>query len=232
MTDNRITLIVPVWRRPKILKQFLENHYHLTPRPLIILAGSSDDGCEEIAKEYDNVKYIQRPNLPCGRKTNDGCQEAKGTGIYYLMTGSDDFITQSLWDFYQNFTGDHLGLSDLYFYNLPTKELRYWSGYPANGKKYGNPIGACHMVSARLMDAMNYRPYDDNGRHPREHDVIAKIKALGVEMNTMRMEDVGGICVDVKNEDSITKWANWPQTRLVLPDEINQTDLFKYIEQI
>lgn len=229
---SKIVIITLCFGRRNVLKAFLDNHYALMPRPTICIAGSPGDDCEDLIKLYDNCIYIQRPNLPMGFKANECCVAAKGMGKYYFLTGSDDLITQSLWDRYNRFEGEHLGLKDLYFYNLPTGELLFWSGYPI-GRKYDLPSGACNMVSADVMEQMGYRPYLDTGKYPREHDVKASMDRLGIKTHLETMAEMGGIAVDLKNEMSITKWQPgnpWPQCRPVSTDEI--TDLLPLINSI
>lgn len=217
---NRIVIITLCWKRPEILRVFLDNHYALVPRPTIVIAGSPDDGCEDIVKEYDNCIYIQRPNIPMGKKANDACETAKGLGTHYMMTGSDDLISQKMWSYYVNYKGDHLGLRDLYFYDVRINKMIYWKGYREGTPKQDMPIGAAKMVSNSVMEAVNFRPYNDESKYPREHDTHKSFLQLGVPLTVMRMDEIGGACVDLKNSDSITRFKLWPNSVYVNNNEL------------
>ncbi len=237
MSENRISVIAPCWRRPKVLRQFLENHYHLFPRPLLFLAGSPDDECEGIAKEYGNVLYIQRPNMPVSKKTNDVIEIAKGSAKYYLMSGSDDFMSQETYEYYLRFVGYHLGLKNLFFHDSVSKQSFHFKGY--SGRKEGTPIGACHMVSAGVMEALGYRPYVDSDKWPREQSTWKKVVGLGVETNVVTMAETGGIVVDVKSEQNIMPFENksnkngmYPDSEYITNEVIENSDVWQYIKNL
>jgi len=240
MTEqNKIVVICPVWLRPRVLEQFLENHYNLVPRPTVILAGSPDDECEEIAKSYSNVIYAKWQNLPVSKKANNACEAAKGIGLgtHYMMTGSDDFMSQKTWEYYLQFKGPHLGLRDLFFYDSISKKCFHFTGY--TGRREGTPIGACHMISADVMEKLNYRPYVDEERFPREQSVWKKVCDLGVQTKLVTMAETGGIVADVKSEVGImafTPVANkngvYPDCKFVDSKVIEESDIWQYIKAI
>jgi hypothetical protein len=247
MTEqNKIVVICPVWLRPRVLEQFLENHYNLVPRPTVILAGSPHDDCMFIASRYDNVIYTQGENLPVSKKFNDACSLVKdlpmlgldnGEATHFILTGSDDFMSQKTWEYYLAFNGDHLGLRDLFFYDSITKKCFHFMGY--TGRREGTPIGACHMISADVMEKLNYRPYVDEERFPREQSVWKKVCDLGVQTKLVTMAETGGIVADVKSEVGImafTPVANkngvYPDCKFVDSKVIEESDIWQYIKAI
>ncbi len=217
---NQIVIITLCWQRRGILKAFLDNHYSLVPRPTIVIAGSPDDNCEDLVKMYDNCIYIKRPNIPMGKKANDACEVARNLGTHYMMTGSDDLMSQKMWDYYVNYKGDHLGLRDLYFYDVRVDKMIHWEGYRYGTVKYNMPIGAGKMVSEALMDAVNFRPYKDETKYPREHDTHKSFLSLNIPLPVMTMDEMGGACVDLKNSDSITRFQLWPNSKFVDNSEL------------
>jgi len=238
MTEqNKIVVLCPVWKRPSVLNWFLENHYNLVPRPIVMLAGSPDDDCEFIASMYDNVIYTQGENLPVSKKFNDLCELAKGMGTHFMLTGSDDFISQKTWEYYLQFKGDHLGLKDLIFYDSITKKCFHFTGY--TGRRMGTPIGACHMISADVMAKLNWRPYIDTEKWPKEQSVHARVKELGVEINLVTMAETGGLVADVKSDVGImpfspqaNKNGAYPDCEFIDVEVIEKSDIWRYIKEI
>lgn len=235
---NRITIITMCWKRPAVFRAFLLNHSRLIPAPHIVCAGSPNDECESIAREY-NVQYISVANDPTGRKGNDAAEAAKGTGDYYLFTGSDDLMSQGLYYYYLKFDGDHIGLEDLYFYNIPDKRLIYWAGYQRTSAHFGEPIGACKMVSKELMEFVKWRPYNDKSRYPEEHDthkafIGPKGNRSGANLEIKKMQEMGGACVDLKSKDSITKFKLFPNSKYVLKSELEERgpDIYEIIKAL
>lgn len=201
---NKITIYTCAWKRPQILDLCLKNWTGLKPRPHIVVIGSVGDECEEVAEKW-GVDYCQRPNKPLGNKFNEGCRRAKDTADYYMIMGSDDLISQKMWDFYQKFEGDFLGLLDYYFYDTRKKALILWNGYPelknGNSKhsKFGRPIGAAKMLSHKAMEAINWEPFKPDREVSLDHDVDNKIIAAGIKMTCVRQPETGGMSLDLKS---------------------------------
>lgn len=194
----------------------------------MIVCGSPDDGgCQEIVERY-GFQYVSHTNLPCGRKANFTCEQAKGDFTHYMITGSDDLISQELWSFYLNYEGGYLGLADLYFYEPDLKKLIYWRGYREGKPRHGYPIGSCILISHDLMEKVGFRPYKDLTKWPKEqeiHDSISKFHPV----HLVKMAETGGVSVDIKG-GGITRFQLWDNSEYQNLEVLTKyTDIYRLI---
>lgn len=228
---NKITFSTLCWKRPEVFEMWCKNMTSLTPKPTLVVTGSDHDQCKEIAERY-GVIYERTQNKMLGAKANLSVQMAKETDCtHVVLTGSDDLMSQKMYEYYLNFKGDCLGLLDFYFLNLVDGRMIHWMGYRANKRRIGEPIGAHKMYSRRIMDLLEWKPFDDNNRHPDEHHTELKLDKLGIERTNVRMEDTGGIGVDLKNEANITRFALWENSKYVVPQRVfeNEPELWSML---
>jgi len=209
---NRITVVSCCWRRPATFRIWLESWRNLVPSPHIVVAGSPMDECADIANEF-GIDYFQSINQPFGYKWNLAHKRASGSAEYYLTTGSDDVMDQKMWDYYRNFNGQRLTLSDLYFYDRTTDQALHWKGY-REGMRKGWPIGAHQLTSHDAMEFINFEPF--NSKSPgHEHDTLRKFERIGIGEGTVSMAETGGIGIDVKCAGSFSKFRKWPNSEVI-----------------
>jgi hypothetical protein len=118
-----------------------------------------------------------------------------------------------MWDFYSNYQGDYLCLKDLYFYHTPTKRTIYWKGY--EGSRAGQPIGASQLISRKIVEAMDYTMYDEKLPYPCEVSVWKKAVQMGYKIDLVPMSATGGIAVDIKTGENLTKFNLWANAKYV-----------------
>jgi len=92
----------------------------------------------------------------------------------------------------------------------------YWGGY-AQGKRIGEPIGACKMLSREIMDKIEWKPFNDNERQPDEHTTEIKLNKIGVKVHTVRTSETKGTSIDLKSEANISKFTLWNNSKYVVP---------------
>lgn len=218
---NRITICTAVWKRPEIFKIFLECWLSLTPKPNIVVIGSEGDGCWDIADDYkDEIFYALYANKPVGEKWNLAHQLVRECD-YFLTTGSDDVMDQRMWDYFCNFQGERLTLSDLYFYDTASKKVLYWAGYEKKGAYFGYPIGAHQLTRFDVMQKMDFKPFDDKTM-AHEHHTERKLKALGIKSLVVPMELTGGIAVDIKSKGSYSEFKEYKNSKLITLEEFRK----------
>jgi hypothetical protein len=201
-----IAIITACWRRPAVFRMFLHQCRALQPQPVaIVCAGSPGDQCAALAQEY-GITYQSVPN-EMGPKWNHAVAMASGLeqATHFLFMGSDDIMDQRMWEYYQAYTGAHLGLLDLCFADLLTKRVAYWPGYV--GRRAGEPIGAAKLVRADVLDALGWEPFPPNRPNALDGDMHARVLQAGFTVDTVRMSDTGGLCMDIKDRHSLTPWA-------------------------
>lgn len=208
---NRIAICTAVWKRPEIFEIFLRSWLALDPVPVIIVTGSPEDECYEIAMDY-TCYYLQTANKPVGRKWNlsHRVMSTAKKSEYFLTTGSDDVMDQKMWNYYNNFEGERLCLSDLYFYDTVSKKAIYWRGYQNKGR-IGHPIGAHQLHKRDVLEKMNWKPFNDTSMG-NEADTHSKCIALGIKTTCVKMHETGGIGIDIKSKDSYSKFRLWPNS--------------------
>jgi hypothetical protein len=218
---NRITVCTAVWKRPEIFRIWLDCWLSLNPKPQIVVMGSPNDDCEDIARQYpdDQVLYFKMPNNPVGAKWNEAHTFVQRD--YFLTTGSDDVMDQKMWDYFCNFQGERLTLSDLYFYDTASKKVLYWGGYEKKGAYFGYPIGAHQLTRFDVMQKLDFKPFDDKTM-AHEHHTERKLKALGIKSLVVPMELTGGIAVDIKSKGSYSEFKEYKNSKLITLDEFKK----------
>jgi hypothetical protein len=200
---------------------FLNNIAKLEPTPTVIVAGGSEDPCHAIAKEFQNVVYFpHEQNLPLGQKNNAACKFAARFESDYLMyVGDDNFMSQTTWDYYNQFQGDFLGLSDLYFYD--GDKMYYFMGYtrPRNASKgidrTGEPLGPFKLIKTDLLKQVGFEPWDNTTTRATDWSFWQTIKRIVPSPTVVRMSETGGVALDYKTEVGLTKLSTIPNTYLV-----------------
>ena len=227
---SKIIISTLVWKRPEIFEIWAENVSNLKPKPEVLIAGSEGDQCAEICRRY-GFHYVQAPNKLLGRKANASVELGRNLEWDYMMlTGSDDILDQKMWDYYQNFQGEVLGLSDYYFLNLPDMRMIYWKGYDLRRK--GEPIGACKLLRRDVIEKLDFKPFSDTSIHPDEHETQVRLEKIGVETKTVKVGETGGMSIDLKTEANISKFQLWRNSQYVNAIQIISpfTDLFELLK--
>jgi hypothetical protein len=211
----RITIVTAAWMRPKRFELCLRNWTTLNPKPEIVVVGSPGDPVTEtLAREY-GCQFSLSTNNPLGSKWNDAVQRAcelAGDG-YFMIQGSDDLISQKMWDYYSNFTGDYLCLKDYYFYNLDNRQYLHWKGF-GKGKKANEPIGSGKLMRYDFLKKCNFRPFNSQQNRALDYAVHASMIAAGAQPTLITCAETGGINLDLKtkfdgaNMNKFQKWNN------------------------
>lgn len=218
---NKILVSTLCWKRPEVFDAFCDHFKNTHKAKHILVAGSEGDLCQQVVLNYD-CKYVLADNRRLGYKANESIRLAKGLDYdYILLTGSDDFMSSAMWDFYSKYEGDYLCLKDLYFYHIPTNRTIYWKGY--QGSREGQPIGAFQLIKREVVEAMEYTLFDEKLPYPCEVSVFKKALNLGIQIDAVTMKATGGIAVDIKTGENLTKFNLWSNARYVNYSETIQT---------
>lgn len=199
----RIGIITACWKRHAILQAAISNWIDLGAHE-IICAYTQEDRTSRKILGAAGARIVEAPNR-LAVKFNAATKAAKATDCdYFLHMGSDDLIDRPLWEFYQQYQGDHMALTDWYFHNVPTSETRYWAGY--FGPRAGEPIGAGKLVSREALDRIGWRPFIDGRDNALDYDQHNRLRQAGVRCDSYRLKDLGCVGVDLKNEENATPW--------------------------
>ena len=216
-----ITVFTTCFGRPEMFEKFCKHFASLEPTPNIIVAGANDDPCHAIAKEFQNVVYFpHEQNLPLGQKNNAACKFAsRFESDYLIYVGDDNFMSQSMWDYYNRFEGDFLGLSDLYFYD--GDKMYYFMGYtkPLRASKgidrTGEPLGPFKLVKTEILKSVGFEPWDNTTTRATDWSFWNTVKRIVPNPTVVRMSETGGGALDYKSSVGLTKLSTIPNTCLV-----------------
>jgi len=220
---NRIKIITCLWRRPSITALCLTNWSNLNPKPEIAAMGSEGDECEKLAAEY-SLQYARTENKPLGKKWNKALQLARegSEATHYLIMGSDDLISQKMWEFFCNFEGDFVGLKDYYFYDMESRRLLFWHGYAEGHHRKGHPIGAGKLISRMALEAIGWEGFDNNATQALDFQIDKRLIAKGFIPQLVTMEETGGISVDLKTKFNMHRFHPYRNSNMLNFTEIQK----------
>lgn len=214
-----ITIVTAAWKRPKRFELCLRNWTNLDPKPIIAVCGSPDDPeTARLAKEYGCL-YFEIDNLPLGRKHNHGIESAArqvGEG-YFLIEGSDDLISQKMWDYYNRFEGEYLAIRDFYAYNIPDRRYIHWQGF-TDKRRENEPIGSGKLIRYDVLEKAGFRPFNDKKNRGLDGAVHASIMKTGAECTLIRLSDTGGINISMKTQQdggNLNKFKLWNNAKYI-----------------
>lgn len=136
----KIMMLVPVWRRPDVLKLFIDSMEQTLPPyatllPVFIVSPEDPDieAIKLLLKRYSKFWF---DNQPLGRKKNAGLSYAMQYDWEYMIEfGSDDLWTAELWQLYRDKFDSlvpYFGVNNLYFYDYINNQASLSYGYHSN----------------------------------------------------------------------------------------------------
>jgi hypothetical protein len=160
---------------------------------------------QDVTPRYDCI-HVPYKNTPVSDKFNVACRKARELGVdNVIVMGSDDIMNNVLFDTITSRSEDFVAIRDIYLYSLDKacqNELRYVKT---------NMVGCARMLSKEMLD--HYKIEWSPWMRPRDwgldqillHTVLPYAKSQYI----FTAKDVGGACVDIKNEWSMNKFAKW-----------------------
>ena len=135
---------------------------------------------------------------PLGKKKNAGLIAAQQIDFDYLMEiGSDDLVTNELLNQYLDYCGkyDFFGISDAAYIE---SETGYCRRLTTNNSTYG----AGRMISRKVLEAMNWKLWDDKLNRGLDNNSVRAIQSKGFEYVKVQPMEKPGI-IDVKSNENI-----------------------------
>jgi len=201
----KILTIIPVWKRPDILKICLDGLKHIPVEPFFIIS-HEDPYYSEIKKLLKDYYTCSFPNFPVGRKQNAGINLAlKEFKFDYLMNfGSDNIVSPELFEIYKPYFEKNklfFGVNNLYIMNYINKEIMFVEDY--NLQK---PIGAARMIHRSILDKLSYKRqnlYDnmlsDGMDTNSQQRILEHTKVEPIIINTQKQ----ALILDIKTSTNI-----------------------------
>jgi len=216
---KRLAIVTGVWKRPEIFEIFANQTKKLKHKDVdivVIVAGSEGKESKSMVEKH-GFKYIEIKNQPLAHKMNATTLLAKEYNVdYVLCVGSDDIITQKLFNVYvqemQNGT-DFVGVLDWYFYDTRTDRFAYWGGYIDSRR--GHTCGAGRLLSRKLMDAFSWSPWNIEHSHILDDSMQKKLKDIDHSSYIFRLKDKGVYGIDIKSSTNMTPFQLWDNTNYI-----------------
>jgi hypothetical protein len=223
--NSRILIVTALWGREDLTRVVLKYYQELQDNfaPImesdtnqsdidiqLLCVGSEGQVSRDLAQSY-GWSYCEAPNVPLSQKFN-ALFEASEAFEYDLLVlvGSDDLLSPEIILWYaKNIRADHpevVGLKDIFFYSIHLDELIHFQGYPLPSPR---TIGAGRCFSREIMQRAQFRPWkDEKINRGLDSSCTAQLKKIGISEHAYLMSDLGGICVDVKDQMvSLTPWS-------------------------
>ena len=151
---------IPVYGRRPLLKYTI-SRLQKAGVQVICMGHDSDD--QEMARSM-GAEWISISNDPLGAKWNAGFMAARKyepTGV--LFVGSSDWVSDNYIAEAEKMLPqyDMLGKLGCYFTDLGPSNIRTvnWFGYGKGSRSY-EPIGIGRVLSTRLLNKLNWQPFD------------------------------------------------------------------------
>lgn len=144
------------------------------------VAGSETDQREMC--ERNGGVWLNEPNV-LGSKFNAATEAAWRWGAdFVLVLGSDDLLSPALADVYAEHFNDrttYLGLKGCFMVEPATRRALLLKGH-ANPKRFGETIGAGRLLSRRLLDKVQGRPWPNGLKRGADLMMTIRLFTLGV----------------------------------------------------
>lgn len=209
-----IVIVTCVYKRPQILKVFLENYLYLQEQVeksgntlSLIMAGDkyADVDCYTLYKEVSSeVIWLNTPNSPLSNKWNTALNYAKKIPhSHVLILGSDDLLSLQTLEIYLAKGNDHdfIGISDMYILNSATGDFMFWPGYKLDRK--GESLGAGRLIRKDILEQLGYKIWESNLSKTLDASMTRTIKDCVKTPLVLSCEKDGVFLMDIKSEVNI-----------------------------
>lgn len=202
-TKTKLLIYLAVWRRPKITELCFIGINRLKKHPsydISALAVVSERSMIQLCEKY-GIKWVMAENQPLGRKKNAGLKAAQAYDFDYLMEiGSDDLITNDLLTQYTEYiySMDFFGISDAAY-------IESSSGYCRRLTTSNSTYGAGRMISRKVLEAMNWKIWDDGLSRGLDNNSVRNIQLKGFKFYKVPPMQEPGV-IDIKSDENLWKF--------------------------
>lgn len=174
-----VIAVIPVLGRLPLLHHTITRLIKKNGVSMVICVGQTAE--EQATCEGAGAEFIAHRNHPLGRKWNAGFMHAKKYNPdACLFVGSSDWLSDNWISELSPHMNkyDLVGLPGCYFVDIAPDmaevyRLVYWPGY--EGKRLGESIGIGRLISAKALDNIDWRPFDDHLDNSMDYSMYRKI---------------------------------------------------------
>lgn len=177
----RVVAALPVFGRLPLLRQTITRLYKKNGCYRVICAGDEPEA-KKICESLGAV-WVNAANDPLGKKWNLAFLEAKK---YYpdavLYVGSSDWLSDNWLEVMQPYVEEHgiTGVPGCHFGDIRKDgkiRIVYWPGY--TGTRANESIGIGRMLSAKLLDLIDWKPFDPKKNNSMDSHMKMKCAEVG-----------------------------------------------------
>lgn len=222
----KIFACVPVHGRLPLLKHTIERLVNKNKVEVICVG----DGHEERKVcEKAGASWVQFRNRPLGAKWNAAFVEAGRKGAdACLFVGSSDWLSDNwcseLSPMLHQY--DMLGTLGCHFLDISKigNRLVYWPGY--NGSRAWESIGIGRLLSKRILDKIDWKPFNDSLDSGLDSSMSEKIKRVGgASSHSVINEKIVSVSISTDQWQNLHKF-NMHWMNLLPSQRINDVDSF------
>lgn len=203
-----IVAVIPVNGRLPLVKhtiQRLLNKNKVTVVICVISNSITYPNTAAMCKKW-GAHVIFHDNYPLGAKWNAGFKEAaKFKPTACVFVGSSDWISDNwlptLMPMLKDF--DMVGAPGCHFLDINssgTMKALYWPGY--NNKRRSETIGIGRVLSARILEKIGWKPFDDKLDNSLDYEMNRKVELVGGKIKMYRGKEIKALSI------STNKWVN------------------------
>lgn len=231
---KKVVAVVPVLGRRPLVKLTIQRLLHKNRVDKVICVG--DISRDKKVCEAAGAEWITHPNDPLAAKWNEGFIAAKKHNPdAVLFVGSSDWLSDNwlptLTPYIEYY--DMVGLPGCYLLDINTNTRTYracyWPGYV--GRREGESIGIGRLISARILNKLNWKPFDDKLNHSLDYSMRDRILSAGGKERLLSTSDIKSMAI------SCNEWPNKHQfeahwnNRLPSQRIDPKKDLFKWFPE-
>lgn len=173
----KIIAVIPVKGRIPLLKYTIGRLLKKNGVSKVICVG--DEDIERKTCEAAGAEFLFHENNPLGKKWNAGFLHARQyEPDACLFVGSGDWISDNWLDNIKPHlkSFDLIGKKDFYMIDFSDKiRICHWLGYDESSRRSHESIGIGRVISARILDKMDWQPFDDTRNHSMDFFMYQKV---------------------------------------------------------
>lgn len=202
----KVVAALPVHGRLPLLKHTIERLYKKNGCSKVICAGDEPEAkklCEKLG-----AIWVNAANKPLGQKWNAAFLKAKEySPDAVLYVGSSDWLSDNWIDAMRRYVEEYgiTGVPGCHFGDIKKSgqiRIVYWPGYV--GERANESIGIGRMLSKKLLDLIDWQPFDPEKDRSMDASMKAKCAKFGYHDFFVK-EDVKAMSI------STDQWGNMHQ---------------------
>jgi len=198
----KVVAVVACHGRLPLLKQTIQRLLIKNKVSAVVCVGSQEERQTCIDA---GAMFIMHENRPLGKKWNAGFVAARELiPDALLFVGSSDWLSDNwlplLLPYMKNY--DLIGKPDYTMMDISeTIRMSHWVGY-GPGPRETEPIGIGRLVSARILNKIGWRPFDDNRNNSMDYMMFNKVAEAKGKIGMVESDHLVALSI------STNKWPN------------------------